>query len=191
MCEELNVSMKFYYLLYESICDGLKDVAKQLKNDEAAKVSDELIVYMELGYPVKFGYCRPCDFREVYLAHQTDIEVELPGKGYDSVIYEYARLNTCVPILRTNYCDLIADESDRVDCEFLDNISHEIIGHRDDWLGQWHDDYKMDGAGKFWIAKQIINIFAADYFFDYLFYCLLNYHKNSLATKVEEQTWYE
>lgn len=193
MCDDLKIAENLYYLLRNSICDGLKDVAERLKNDnETVKYSDELILYMELGYPVRFGYCRPCDFREAYLSHQTGTKVELPGTGYDSVVYEYAELNTCVPLLRTGYDNLVSvDVSHNAMYEILDNVSHLIVSSRDSWLGQWHDDYKDEAGRTFWIAKQIINVFVTDYGFDYLFYRLLNYHKNNLSANPDEQTWYE
>ena len=192
MIDECKLAERFYHLLWNSVCDGLKDVAERLKSDEVAKSSDELILYMELDYPVKFGYCRPCDFKEVYLNYQTDTKVELPGTGYDSVVYECAKLNTCVPLLRTGYDNLVDVDGIRNEgFVILDNVSHAIVSLSDGWLGQWRDSYKNEAGQIFWVAKQLINTFVSDYGFDYLFYRMLNYYENYLSANPDKQTWYE
>ena len=60
----------------------------------------EVILFMNLGYPFKFGFCTLDDFRDAYLNGCKDIKVEL---DFDGVFFE---LNRCIPLIRTTISTL-------------------------------------------------------------------------------------
>ena len=60
----------------------------------------EIIFFMILGYPFKFGFSTLDNFRDAYLNGRTDIGVELDHEG---VFFE---LNRCIPLIRTTISEL-------------------------------------------------------------------------------------
>lgn len=85
----------------------------------------EVILFMVLGYPFKFGFCTLDDFRDTYLNGRTDIKVEL---DIDGVFFE---LNRCVPLLRTTISELkkvlLGNGGGRFDyCQLASIVRHQI-----------------------------------------------------------------
>ncbi len=166
----------------------LTDGSAGRKKKSGFAENDEVIFFLKLGFPLEFSCCRTDDFRDAYLNAQTDIKVEVTGKGpmivppysqlnfgddwpsFRTSVYEYTHLNRCVPLVRTTVGKIKEEiRSGFVFREEKEEKCYDSICYSH-YPGEWR---------RFESLRLRLKDAVSDHYFDYLVYCVRSYYERT------------